>query len=138
MTGLFRIRVRTPDGLVLDGLIRSARIPGVDGQYGVLSRHARMVVATAPGILSVQDPSGETRQLFISDGFAQVGQDVLSIVCDAAEHAADIDVTRAMGAAARARSRLANHADPAIDVARAEAALARAISRIRLAGRLGS
>jgi F-type H+-transporting ATPase subunit epsilon len=69
----------------------------------------------------------------VTTGFAEVFNNKVSILVDAAEKARDIDIERAQGAIERAQERLAkDRGTEDIDFARAETALKRAILRIKV------
>jgi F-type H+-transporting ATPase subunit epsilon len=69
----------------------------------------------------------------VTTGFAEVSNDKVSILVDAAEKAGEIDVERARQAMERARERLGKDRKAEdIDYLRAEAALRRAVMRIRI------
>lgn len=127
------LRVITPDAIVLDTPASSVRIPGVDGQIGILPRHAAMVAALDAGVLRYRH-GGTERFLFVSEGFAEVRDNTLRLVCEAGDAAEEIDVQRAKAAEQRARERLAQvHTGVEIDELRAEAALRRALLRLAAA-----
>ena len=60
-----------------------------------------------------------------------MNNDVLTVLAESAEMAQDIDTARAMAAKARAEKRIADHAEQ-IDETRAEAALHRALIRLQV------
>ena len=76
--------------------------------------------------------AGKEEYVFISGGFADVNNDVLTVLAESAELAQDIDTARAMAAKERAEKRIADHAEQT-DVTRAEAALHRALIRLQVA-----
>jgi F-type H+-transporting ATPase subunit epsilon len=131
------LRVITPDAIVLDTPASSVRIPGVDGQIGILPRHAPMVAALDTGVLRYRS-GGTEHFLFVSEGFAEVRDNTLRLVCEAGDPAEQIDVARAQAAEQRARERLAHVAGGVeVDELRAEAALRRALMRLQVAGYAG-
>jgi F-type H+-transporting ATPase subunit epsilon len=68
----------------------------------------------------------------LSSGFAEVFNDKVSVLVDAAEKAGEIDVERARKALARAKERLAqDRSSKEIDFFRAESAMRRAMARLR-------
>ncbi len=71
---------------------------------------------------------------FVAGGFAEVADNKITILAQAAELAENIDVERAEKAKARAEERLQNakHQD-GIDIVRAENAMKRAIMRLKIA-----
>jgi F-type H+-transporting ATPase subunit epsilon len=132
------LRVITPDRIVLDVSVSSVRLPGVDGAIGVLPRHAHMVAALGVGPLRYVE-AGIEKAIFVSEGFAEVRDDTLRVVCEAGELPEDIDPERAKEAEKRARERLAHTragSEP-IDVLRAEMALRRALMRQQVLGAYG-
>jgi F-type H+-transporting ATPase subunit epsilon len=132
MSGALTLRVITPDRIALDTQVESVRVPGADGQIGILPRHAAMVAALDPGVLRYR-AEGKEHLLFISGGFAEVRGETVRVVTEAGERAEEIDETRARAAESRARERLAAGraagGEP-IDELRAEAALQRAMMRL--------
>ena len=124
------LRVITPDRIVLDAQASSVRIPGVDGSIGILPRHAHMVAAIDVGLLRyVED--GVEKAIFVSEGFAEVKNNTLRVVCEAGELPEEVDETRAKEAEKRARGRLVGvrQAGEPVDLLRAELALRRALMR---------
>jgi len=136
MADSITLRVITPEKIVLDTVASAVVVPGVDGQIGILPRHAPMVAALGPGPLSYTS-GGVRESLFVAGGFAEVRQDTLRVVTEASERPSEIDVDRARKAAERARERLHTkvHVAEELDALRAELALRRAIMRQKTAQR---
>ncbi|HEX9793775.1 MAG TPA: ATP synthase F1 subunit epsilon [Planctomycetota bacterium] len=128
------LKIVTPEDVVVESTVRSVRLPGADGSIGVLPRHAPMVALTESGMLSARTTDGSETAWVVHDGFAEVRDDVVTVLTRAAEDPQKIDAERAREAARRARERLrVTRAD--IDNARAVAALRRALARERFARR---
>ncbi len=130
----FKLRVITPEKILVDDDVCTLTFPGLDGLYGVLPGHAPLMTALAPGELRARRPNGDEVMLFVSDGFAQVANNVVRLVCDAGETAMEIDPDRAQHAETRARERLAESGrkQSGIDAVRAHAALLRALVRQKI------
>ena len=128
------LRIVTPEKTLLEEQVVSVQFPGEDGLFGILPRHASMVSLTETGMLVAEKPGGEKIEMLVHDGFAEVRNDVVTILIRAAESAADIDAERARAAAERARERLRSRKTD-YDYARAVAALRRALKREQLAQR---
>ena len=112
-------------------------LPGIDGQLGILPRHAPIVTALQAGEI-VARKSGEEASIAVSGGFAQVSPESVVVLADAAEHAEEIDIERAQSARDRAQQRVAEGPPIAdVDVARAESALARSLIRLKVAEKSG-
>ena len=97
----------------------------------MLPKHVSLLSALKIGGLRYRT-GGKDEHIFISGGFADVNNDVLTVLAESAELADSIDTARAMAAKERAEKRIAGH-DEKVDMTRAEAALQRAIVRLQLA-----
>ena len=128
------LRVVSPEGVVLEQEASAVRVPGEGGSFGVLPRHAPLVALTDSGILRARTPEGGEIEYLIHDGFAEVRDDVVTVLTRSAEKPAEIDLERAAAAAERARERLRDQRSDQ-DYARAVAALRRALMRERVARR---
>ena len=129
--GTLQLEVVTPDKTVVSGEVEMAVCPGVEGEFGVLPKHVSLLSALKIGGLRYRS-AGKDEHVFISGGFADVNNDVLTVLAESAELAENIDTARAMAAKERAEKRITGH-DEKVDVVRAEAALQRAVVRLQLA-----
>ena len=130
--GTLQLEVVTPDRTVVSVEAEMVVCPGVEGEFGVLPQHVSLLSALKIGPLRYR-VSGKDEYLFISGGFADVNDNVMTVLAESAERAADIDTARAQDARDRAEKRLAAR-DGSVDAARAEAALTRAVNRLHIAG----
>ena len=129
--GTLQLEVVTPDKTVVSGEVEMAVCPGIEGEFGVLPKHVSLLSALKIGGLRYRT-GGKDEHVFISGGFADVNNDVLTVLAESAELADSIEIERAMAAKERAEKRIASH-DEKVDMTRAEAALQRAIVRLQLA-----
>jgi F-type H+-transporting ATPase subunit epsilon len=129
-----RLEVITAEREVLSEDVEVVVAPGMEGQLGILPRHAPLLTVLVPGELRARKPGGEELVLALSGGFLEVLPDRVIVLADAAERAEEIDLERAEAARRRAQERLA-HPTPEIDLARAQASLQRALVRLRVAQR---
>ena len=126
-----KLDIVTPEEIVYSEDIDLLEVPAIDGNMGILPRHAPLVTALDIGVMKVVNNNEETL-ISISEGFMEVKPDHINVVVRTAELPEEIDVERARSAKDRAEERL-NKDDKAIDQARAEAALERALARIHAA-----
>ena len=98
------LEVVTPYEVFFEGRIERIEIPAQDGQLGIMPAHSPLVVAVTPGIATI-DVEGEKKKFAVSEGFAEIGQHVVIIVCNAAEWPSEIDSERAKSALERAQAR---------------------------------
>ena len=130
------LRIVTPDRTVIDRKVAAVSFTGVDGSYGILPMHAPMMTAiNNTGTVDVTGLDGKTESLFVSDGFAQVHDNVLTLVCEAGEFATEIDMERVKAAEAKARDTMAGLDRLSTEFLKAEASLRKALAREMLARR---
>ncbi len=131
--GKLQLEVVTPEKVMVSQEVDIVVAPGSLGEFGVLEGHVPFLSGIVPGELRYSSGS-QTEHFVVTTGFAEVSENRVSILVDAAEKAAEIDVERARKAMERAKERLARERSAEdIDFARAEAALKRAIIRMRVA-----
>ena len=133
-TSNLTLKVVSPEGILLEMEASSVQFPGDDGLFGILPRHAAMTSLTTSGLLRAKANQGETMEMIIHDGFAQVADNVVTVLTRSAEKPEENDLERATRAADRARQRLEG-LKAEVDFARAQLALRRALIRERLARR---
>jgi F-type H+-transporting ATPase subunit epsilon len=112
--------------------------PGIDGEFGLMPRHAPLVTQLQAGTLRYRS-GGDERFLTILGGFLQVMQDTVTVLADGSERSDEIDVERAERARAEALRELeeARVGGDDATVIRARLSLLRALARIRTAQRAG-
>jgi F-type H+-transporting ATPase subunit epsilon len=132
MGSLF-LEIVTPERVLVSQEVDMVVAPGTEGEFGVLPGHVLFLSGIVPGELRYT--SGSQREsMVVTTGFAEVSNDKVSVLVDAAEKVGDIDVDRARDAMKRAKERLAKErATENIDFLRAENALKRAIARLKVA-----
>ena len=108
--------------------------PGIDGQLGILPRHAPLMTMLKPGELTVRKAGEEDMYVAVSGGFMEVLGNRVSILADACERSDEIDEERAQQAVQRAQERLANRSED-MELERAMASLRRAQVRVDLVRR---
>ena len=135
MADRLTLELATPNRLVVSAEVDEVVIPGRQGYFGVLPGHAPLLATLGIGELTYRVGRDEYHAA-LCGGFAEVLNDKVIILADAAEKPADIDRARAEKARDRAEARLSGRATEAeIDYARAAAALARALTRLQVAAR---
>ena len=106
-------------------------IPGLEGEMGILPRHAPMVTALRQGLVEIV--RGDARDVIaVGGGFAQVRGTEVVVMADVAEKADEIDEARAQEARQRAAAALENATEKQ-DMEKALAAMRRAEVRMRAA-----
>ena len=130
MADSISLRVVTPVRLVLEEQVDELTAPGPLGQLGILPDHAALMTTLDIGQLSYRK-SGANSVITLTGGYAEVLDNVVTVLADAAEFPHEIDTARAENARTRAE-RILDDRDNAADEAlvAAEAALKRALLRL--------
>jgi len=105
-------------------------LPGSAGEMGVLPHHAPLLTTLKYGVIKVRK-SGVEEVFTVAGGVAEIQPDIVTVLADAAENVAEIDIDRAEAARKRAQDALEKSAPEGTDSFLAiEAALRR--SNLRL------
>ena len=83
-----RLRVYTRERQLVDEDVRQVTAPGAYGEIGVLPDHAALVTTLEPGVLSYCDTAGAVTRIPVGGGFAEVRDNVMTVLADAVEDAA--------------------------------------------------
>lgn len=134
MADKIRLRVVTPSRMLLDEEVDEVTAPGELGEFGVLPNHIAFLTTLVPGELSYKQGATKT-VLAVSGGYAEVLDNVMTVLAPAAEFAGEIDAARAQRAKERAEKMLAELSLEEKDWEMAEAALQRALARLQIAGK---
>lgn len=128
--GRLYLEVVTPERVLVSQEVDAVVAPGTEGEFGVLPGHVLFLSGLVPGELRYTSGSVED-SMVVTAGFAEVSNDKVSVLVDAAEKTSEIDTERAQQAIERARARLAKErGGEDVDFIRAELALKRAIARV--------
>lgn len=126
----FLLEVLTPERKFFCGEAEEVIFKTVDGEMGVLAKHAPTVVAIDVGILKIK-ADGKWIEALVTEGFAQIMPDKVVLLTDTAEYPEEIDINRAKEAKKRAEERLQKQLSQ-IEYVRSKAALARAMARLKI------
>ncbi len=107
------------------------------GEFGVLPGHVPFLALIVPCQIRYTT-EGKTRYLATAGGFAEISDNKVTFLLNAAEFAEEIDVERARRARERAETALRDLPSDHTDYVLYEAALLRAIARISTAGKPSS
>ena len=134
MADKIRLRVVTPSRMLLDEEVDEVTAPGELGEFGVLPNHIAFLTTLVPGEMSYKQGSSK-ETLAISGGYAEVLDNVMTILAPAAEFADEIDSVRAQRAKERAEKLMAELNRGEKDWEMAEAALKRSLVRLQVASK---
>jgi F-type H+-transporting ATPase subunit epsilon len=134
MRDVFELRVVTPRRLLLEEEVREVTAPGTVGEFGVLPDHITFLTSLEIGTMSFRTDRGVQR-VAVRGGFAEVADNVMTVLADDALFAEDVDTAAARADLQEADAKL--HGLSPLDEAFAAADAGRrwALTRIDAAGR---
>ena len=91
--------------MVVDLEVDQVNIPGFDGDMGILADHAPLLTLLRPGRFSYQNGEEEV-ELVISEGYAEVTDNRVTVLAESAEFLDEVDFARAEAARAEAEKLL--------------------------------
>ncbi len=81
----------SPERLVSSGDVERVTVPGADGDFGVMAHHAAFVSTLRPGVLVIEEKIGSERKVFVRGGFAEAGEQGLTVLAEQAVPVEDLD-----------------------------------------------
>lgn len=126
------------DRTVFVGDVDIVVLPGMDGEMGVLPHHAPLLTTLKFGLIKVRR-GGQEEVFTVAGGVAEIQPTIVTVLADAAENVAEIDVARAEAAKKKAEDALSQAKPEDADTFLAiEAALRRSNLRLDAARRYRS
>ncbi len=81
----------SPERLLVSEEVESVVVPGAEGYFTVLARHAPFMSTLKPGQIEVKELAGAVQKFYVRGGFADVTPIGLTILADQAIPLADLD-----------------------------------------------
>lgn len=91
MADTFRFELVSPERLLVSADASEVLVPGSEGDFTVLPRHAPVLTTLRPGVLDVRLDDGTERHIFVRGGFAEVDPESLTVLAQQAVDKADLD-----------------------------------------------
>jgi F-type H+-transporting ATPase subunit epsilon len=88
------VRVITPDKIVWDADTEEIILPSSTGQLGILTDHAPLLTALDIGVMRLKTGTAWT-SIVLMEGFAEVENNKVTVLCNGAEEATSIDAVEA-------------------------------------------
>jgi len=88
------VRVITPDKIVWDASAEEIILPSSTGQVGILTDHAPLLTALDIGVMRLKIDNNWT-SIVLMEGFAEVENNKVTILCNGAEEGNSIDPQKA-------------------------------------------
>lgn len=116
--GTFHFSLVSPERELFSGEVAQVDAPGVEGEFGVLPRHAPFMTTLKPGVVKIYE-AGTITPVFVRGGFADVTPQGFTILAEEAVRLGDVDRATLEADIAAARS---DANDPGDEARRARAA----------------
>lgn len=118
MADMLHFSLVSPVRELFSGDVKQVDAPGVEGEFGVLPKHAPFMTVLKPGVVRIHEDSGVT-PVFVRGGFADVTPAGLTILAEEAIRLSDVDAVALDTEIAKLRS---DAADPGDETRRKRAA----------------
>ena len=85
----------SPERLLASERVDMVVVPGAEGDFGVLPRHAPVLSVLRPGVVGLWQDNTETTRIFVAGGFAEVNEEGCTVLAEEALPVDQIDSGRA-------------------------------------------
>ena len=82
MTNKFELTIISAESKVFDGEVENVLVPGMIGDFLVLSNHAPCISSIRPGFLEFSEGTSQKKRYFVSGGIIEVINNVVSVLVD--------------------------------------------------------
>ena len=79
------LEILTPEKKIFSGDVYGVQLPGIDGMFEVLEKHAPLVSALKAGKLKILKDKNATSMYEIQSGFVEVLKNVTSVLVEGAK-----------------------------------------------------
>lgn len=115
----------SPSKLLVSSAVDMVVVPGTEGDFGALPRHAPVIATVRPGVIDIHDAGKVSNRIFVAGGFAEVNEERITVLAEEAIPVADLTAEQASERLKAAQEALAD--------ARTDAEKAAAEKRVAIA-----
>ena len=84
MTNKFDLSIISAESKVFEGKVENILVPGMVGDFLVLSNHAPCISSIRPGFLEFSEGTSDKQRYFVSGGIIEVNNNMVSVLVDSA------------------------------------------------------
>ena len=84
MTNKFDLSITSAESKVFEGKVENILVPGMVGDFLVLSNHAPCISTIRPGFLEFSEGTSDKQRYFVSGGIIEVINNMVSVLVDSA------------------------------------------------------
>ncbi|WP_297406236.1 F0F1 ATP synthase subunit epsilon [uncultured Cetobacterium sp.] len=134
MANSFRLEVVTPLAKILSEEVEFIMIRTTDGDMGILANHSPFVAGLSTGEMKIRS-NGKEDFFYVSGGFMEISNNVVTVLADEAMNIKDIDLEIARKEAQIAKEKLDKLAEDK-DYANVQKILTQALTKVKIAERM--
>ncbi|MGL4970898.1 MAG: F0F1 ATP synthase subunit epsilon [Cetobacterium sp.] len=134
MANSFKLELVTPLHKVLSEEVNFVMLRTTEGDMGILPNHSPFVAGLATGEMKVRN-NGQEKFYYVSGGFVEISNNIVTILADEAMDVKDIDLEAARKEAQIAKEKLEKSAED-MDLANVQKTLTQALTKVKLAERM--
>ena len=79
-----KLSIVTPNGEIFSGDVKTVTLPGKEGEFGVLPRHASLVSSLTVGVIEIEKKDATKEMVAINWGHVKVSEDIVDVLVDGA------------------------------------------------------
>jgi len=79
-----KLSIVTPNGEIFNKDVKTVTLPGKEGEFGVLPRHASLVSSLTVGVIDIEKTDALKEAIAINWGYVKVSEDSVDILVDGA------------------------------------------------------
>lgn len=91
MADTFEFELVSPEKLLVSQPAEMVVVPGAEGDFGVLPRHAPFLSTVRPGVIAIYKGNAVDEKIFVAGGFAEVTETRLTVLAQEAVPLAKLD-----------------------------------------------
>lgn len=76
------LEIITPEEKLFEGEVTSVKLPGTDGEFGVLNNHAPIISTLTKGSIEVTDSKNESKRFEINGGVIEMQNNKIIVLAD--------------------------------------------------------
>ena len=84
----------SPERLLVSEPVDMVVVPGAEGDFGVLPRHAPLISTLRPGVIRIFEGRTVKNRIFVAGGFAEVTAERCTVLAEEALPVGDIDTAK--------------------------------------------
>ena len=84
MTNKFDLSIISAESKVFEGKVENILVPGMVGDFLVLSNHAPCISSIRPGFLEFSEGTSDKQRYFVSGGIIEIINNMVSVLVDSA------------------------------------------------------